>query len=159
MNDIKSAIITITVSMIIYGVVLLFVPKGEMGKTFKTVVALALIFTVVSVIFSFDLNLEFDKTEYKTGIVSDIKTNVNVVDFCEYKLEEYISEEFKFRGIRNFKISVSMDISDENSIFIKSVNVCCNSENYNDCDKILKNLGLVYSLTEIENADFQRSIN
>ena len=159
MNDIKSAIITITVSMIIYGVVLLFVPKGEMSKTFKTVVALALIFTLVSVIFSFDLNLEFDKTDYETGTVSEIKTNVNVVDFCEYKLEQYISEQFKISGIKNFKISVSMDISNENSIFIKSVNVCCNSEDYTNCDKILKNLGLDYSLTEIENADFQRGIN
>ena len=150
MNEIKNIIATLTVSFIVYGVVMLFSPSGEMGKSFKTVVGIALIFTIVFCLFNIDFDIDFKSPEVTENTVLKIDTDSLVIETAEHSLEKYIISQLNSKGLSNIKVSVFMDISSDRSISIKSVEVKCNSDQFSKVDDYLKGLGIPYNLTVVQ---------
>ena len=150
MNEIKNIIATLTVSFIVYGVVMLFSPSGEMGKSFKTVVGIALIFTIVFCLFNIDFDIDFKSPEVTENTVSKIDSDSLVIESAEHSLEKYIISQLNSKGLSNIKVSVFMDISSDRSISIKSVEVKCNSDQFSKVDDYLKGLGIPYNLTVVQ---------
>ena len=150
MNEIKNIIATLTVSFIVYGVVMLFSPSGEMGKSFKTVVGIALIFTIVFCLFNIDFDIDFKSPEVTENTVLKIDTDSLVIENAEHSLEKYIISQLNSKGLSNVKVSVFMDISSDRSISIKSVEVKCNSDQFSKVDDYLKGLGIPYNLTVVQ---------
>lgn len=150
MNEIKNIIATLTVSFIVYGVVMLFSPSGEMGKSFKTVVGIALIFTIVFCLFNIDFDIDFKSPEVTENTVLKIDTDSLVIENAEHSLEKYIISQLNSKGLSNVKVSVFMDISSDRSISIKSVEVKCNSEQFSKVDDYFKGLGIPYNLTVVQ---------
>lgn len=150
MNEIKNIIATLTVSFIVYGVVMLFSPSGEMGKSFKTVVGIALIFTIVFCLFNIDYDFDFKSPEVTENTVSKIDSDSLVIESAEHSLEKYIISQLNSKGLSNIKVSVFMDISSDRSISIKSVEVKCNSDQFSKVDDYLKGLGIPYNLTVVQ---------
>ena len=150
MNEIKNIIATLTVSFIVYGVVMLFSPSGEMGKSFKTVVGIALIFTIVFCLFNIDFDIDFKSPEVTENTVSKIDSDSLVIESAEHSLEKYIISQLNSKGLSNVKVSVFMDISSDRSISIKSVEVKCNSDQFSKVDDYLKGLGIPYNLTVVQ---------
>lgn len=150
MNDVKGIIIALSVSFIIYGVVMLLTPAGDMGKMFKTAVGIALICTVTFSVLSYEPEFDLEFGDVSAN-VADIGAEGLAVASAETALEDYISSALNERGVLSAKVEVIMDISDENSISIQRVEVKCGSSDRYVVEKTLTEMGVPYTLTENEN--------
>ena len=148
MDEIKTVILSLSVSLVIYGVIMLLTPVGSMSGIFKTAVGIALICTVISGVFNSDVKADFEMPRLGAAEVSDIGADLQAVKASEKALEDYLGKYLKESGVSGCDVSVNMDISESGDIFIVAADVRCASDSLNTADTALKKLGIPYNITE-----------
>lgn len=151
MDDLKYIITVITVSFIIYGLVLIFSPAGNMGKYFKSVVGVSLIAVVVLTVSKQGIEFNFGELKSETDIKIDSSVIETVTaEYTNRSVENYIAELLKQNGCKYNKLEVFTYISSDGGISIDRVEISCSSEQSENIKRIVGSLSLRCEITESE---------
>lgn len=150
MDEIKTIIVSLCVSAVIYGVTMILCPGGNMGKTFKTAVGIAVIATIVfsiSTITSNPIKLEdFEISgKYDFNYSNELK-KLEIVNTCK----AYIMEIFQLNNIKETEISVLTNISDDGNIFINEIIIACQKKDAVMVKNLLSDIGTTVNIKERE---------
>lgn len=156
MEAVRTAVTSLCVSMIFFGVIMMLLPKGKMQKTFKTFASVAIVSALISsclglssAVEEFDLSISSEAVESQSSKLSET-LNQQSVNAVESTMSDLISEGFKAAGINNTKISVSADISDGGGIYITNVTVVCDKVDKDKCQKVLNEMSVTAEIRERE---------
>lgn len=151
MTVIKVLVSTVCVSVIFYGAVSFLIPKSVMSKSFKYIISLALLTTVILSVKGMDLkDVSFDSVNSDYAL-SDF-SGINEVTICAYKnaaadsVENIIAERIKNITENPFSVEVLTDISENLDISITEVVVVCNAEDSVKIKQISDELGINISI-------------
>lgn len=145
---IKSAILSLSVTLIFLGVAMLLSPKGAIHKAFKSVVSVCLVTTLIlSIVGVADgvQNMEVDVTaekfsEYSSNLSETVLNQE--IQTVENSVKSLISQQLKLNGIHDFEILVESDILKDNGIYIDSVTVICDEGKSFVCQEVLDSLSI-----------------
>ncbi len=156
METIKEMILALCVSMIIFGVVMMLTPKGNISKSLAVFLSVALVSMIVATVSGIEVNIEgfrFNLSSCDTErISSEFENTIGTLNTSttETAVNILIKETLSAVGIDNAEISTETDISDDNCIRISKVHIICNSEDRETCRREVEKLGIDVSITERE---------
>lgn len=144
MEALKSAVSVISVSMIIYGVVLLVIPSDSAYKSMKYVASVSLLAATLVAFKGVEISNLFDLD------VSDINNNVdytNSVNEYEIKavestLKDLIENKILNIGITDAFCEVKADILLNTSISITEVKIHCRASDVDKIKQVVDELGI-----------------
>ena len=152
MDDLRYIITVLTVSFIIYGLLLVFSPAGNMGKFFKSVVGVSLVAVVVLTVSKQGVDFVFEKTESLNNIKVDASVIETVAaEHSERSTEEYIRGLLKQNGCEYSSLTVRTNISQDGGISIDRVEISCDRRQSEAIKRIINSLSLHCVITEMEN--------
>lgn len=148
METVKNLIASLCVVLIFSGVVMMLIPEGTMKKSVKTLISVIIISVIVSCVFgvseavkgidfsskSIDLN-ETSSSFSKTVQNQSVKS-------IESAVKAVIIDEFEKNGIESAEVSVFADITEDNRIYIKRIEVVCDSEELSQCCIVMDKLSI-----------------
>ncbi|MBO5747140.1 MAG: hypothetical protein J6S13_08665 [Clostridia bacterium] len=162
MEAIKEMILALCVSMIIFGVIMMLTPKGNISKSLTVFLSIALVSMIVATISGIEVNtgeFRFDLSSRDTEIISskleNTISNLNT-STSETAVNILIKEKLSAIGIDNAEISTEVDISDDNSIRISKVHIVCDLEDGETCRREVEKLGIDFSITERGNNEIYK---
>ena len=154
MDTLKTAVSSVSVLMIMLGVVMMLVPEGKMQKPLKTFVSVVVVFGIVtafgsvpSVTEGADFRLSKDSVAANTSLLNGTLTGQNI-SVAEAAVKSMIEERIVSAGVKNAEISVKADISKDNRIYITDVTVVCDSESMTVCHEVLAELSITANFQE-----------
>ncbi len=153
MNEIKTVIAILTVSFIVYGIVLIFTPAGNMGKFFKSVTSVFLIAIVILTVSNADPKFDFN-SEFNTDVhLESSNFNVNSVTkmVIESDIKAYLLKLFAENGVSVDNLSVLTNISDDGSISINKIVIESKTTYFEGIKDIMENENLKYEILETDN--------
>lgn len=156
METVRTAVTSLCVSMIFFGVVMMLVPEGTMHKSFKTFAAVAVISALITSLCGISSAVEelnFDFSDKATALQSsEMAETVNEQNrvVAEKAVSDLITENLSAAGIKNAETSVLTDISDDGGIYITEVAVVCDSSDADTCRKVLDALSVSAEIRERE---------
>lgn len=150
MDTLKEIISVVSVSSVIFGVIMLLCPEGIFSKSFKNAVGIAVIATIVLSIAGIkNISFDFDKFDINSNLsltaANELKS-IEAISACK----AYINDAFESNNIKHVNISVSTNISDSGSIFINEINISCNKNDSPKIKTLLKDIGVKVIVTERE---------
>ena len=152
MEVLKNAITIISVTLILYGVLSMFLPYENMGKSFKYVVSLSLLTSVaislkgvnVSNLFDFnvdDINMEISSEFGQTVLEKEVEST-------EIAVKGILKERFAAFNLEPDEIKVFADISADNCIIISEVIIYCDKGQVSNVRDATNDLGLPITIIE-----------
>ena len=150
MDTLKEIISVVSVSSVIFGVIMLLCPEGIFSKSFKNAVGIAVVATIVFSIAGIkNISFDFDKFDINSNLsltaANELKS-IEAISACK----AYINDVFESNNIKHVNISVSTNISDSGSIFINEINISCNKNDGPKIKTLLKDIGVKVIVTERE---------
>lgn len=150
MDTLKEIISVVSVSSVIFGVIMLLCPEGIFSKSFKNAVGIAVIATIVFSIAGIkNISFNFDKFDINSNLsltaANELKS-IEAISACK----AYINDILESNNINHVNISVSTNISDSGSIFINEINISCNKNVGAKIKTLLKDIGVKVIVTERE---------
>lgn len=150
MDTLKEIISVVSVSSVIFGVIMLLCPEGIFSKSFKNAVGIAVIATIVfSIAVIKNISFDFEKFDINSNLsltaANELKS-IEAISACK----AYINDVFESNNIKHVNISVSTNISDSGSIFINEINISCNKNDGPKIKTLLKDIGVKVIVTERE---------
>lgn len=155
MEDIKYIISVLTVSFIIYGLVLIFSPGGSMGKLCKSIVGISLIAVIVLTVSRQKIDFKLDSIE--TDVIKEDTASVNKAvenvtgKITESNVKEYITSLLKQNGCVVDDLKVFTNISSDGGISIERVEVACKSRQSQTVKSVINSLSIHCVVTETDN--------
>lgn len=156
METVRTAVTSLCVSMIFFGVIMMLIPKGKMQKPFKTFASVAVVAALISsccgfssAVEEFELELSSESFESQSSELSET-VNEQSVSAVESSMSDLISEYLGAAGIKNTEISVLADISETKGIYITNVTVVCDKGDADKCRQVLNEMSLTANITERE---------
>lgn len=152
MSDLKYIITVLTVSFIIYGLILVFTPVGNMGNFFKTFVGVSLIAVVVLTVSRQGIDLKVEAVQGTEAVEPDTSAiEVFTAECSERSVENYIGELLRQNGCKFNKLQVFANISSDGGISIDRVEISCDKQQSAEIKRIVNSLSLhCVILTETE---------
>lgn len=153
MNEIKTVIAILTVSFIVYGIVLIFTPAGNMGKFFKSVTSVFLIAIVILTVSNADPKFDFNSEFNTDAHLESSNFNVNSVTkmVIESDIKAYLLKLFAENGVSVDNLSVLTNISDDGSISINKIVIESKTTYFEGIKDIMENENLKYEILETDN--------
>lgn len=152
MNDLKYIITVLTVSFIIYGLVLIFTPAGNTGKFFKSLVGVSLIAVVVLTVSRQGIEFKWDDTaDTKRIAIDTAAVDDFTAELSENAVESYINGLLTQNGCKVNGLKVFTNISSDGGISIDRVEVECDSYQTETVKKIINSLSIHCVVTENNN--------
>lgn len=149
MEAIKQVVSVVSVSLILYGVLTVVLPEGSMKNSFKYMVSIALLSSIVLTFKNADFNLETDLNFVQSSEKPEqIDVNSIEKEATESSITQYLSEQIQMLTDNPFSIEVLTDISDEGYISIREIIVFCNSEDAEKISELISRLGLKAVINE-----------
>lgn len=154
MNAIKEMVLALCVSIILFGVIMMLTPKGNISKSLTLFLSVALISMIVANISGVEVNtdeLRFNISSSDTETFSsNLENTVGTLNASttEAAVNNLIKEKLLAVGIDDAEISTETDISDDNSINISKVYITCNYEDREICRREVEKLGIDISIIE-----------
>lgn len=152
MDDLKYIITVLTVSFIIYGLILVFTPAGNMGKFFKSIVGVSLIAVVILTVSRQGIELNPKKAAEAERIEFDVSAVETITaQYSERSVEEYIGELLRQNGCEYKNLEVYTNISSDGGISIDRVEISCDSQQSDTVRRLVNALSLHCVITETDN--------
>lgn len=152
MDDLKYIITVLTVSFIIYGLVLIFTPAGNTGKFFKSLVGVSLIAVVVLTVSRQGIEFKWDGTADTKRVETDTAVVDNfTAELSENAVENYINGLLTQNGCEVNGLKVFTNISSDGGISIDRVEVQCDSRQTETVKSIINSLSIHCVVTETDN--------
>lgn len=148
MEAIKQVVSVVSVSLILYGVLTVVLPEGSMKNSFKYMVSIALLSSIVLTFKNTDFNLETDLNFVQSSGIDEIDVNSIEQEAIERSINQYLSEQIQGLTDNPFSIDVLTDISDEGYISIREIIVFCNREDAEIISELISRLGLKAVINE-----------
>lgn len=155
METVRTAVTSVCVSLIFFGVVMLLLPEGVMHKSYKSFVSVAIIAALVSSFGSVSLSAEDIDPKTDINIASQSSQLAEKVTqqeslAVESAVSQLISENLNLKGVTDAEIYVSTDISEDNNIYITEVTVVCDAEKLDICRSVLDTMSITADIRERE---------
>ena len=150
MDEIKVWITGVILSCFIGVIVMFFSPDSSVTVALKTTTALFVVFSFISPIFGDDLSFAIEDDFWQENINSEIlseEINSQMLMTTEFEVKQRLADFLNEMNIVFTNISVTADIDESNSIFIKEITVTLKSES-KDKEEIVKE-----KIREIYNMD------
>ena len=149
MEAIKQVVSVVSVSLILYGVLMVVLSEGSMKNSFKYMVSIALLASIVLTFKNADFNLETDLNFVQSSEKPEqIDVNSIEKEATERSITQYLSEQIQMLTDNPFSIEVLTDISDEGYISIREIIVFCSSEDAEKISELISRLGLKAVINE-----------
>lgn len=148
MEAIKNLIASLCVVLIFSGVAMMLIPEGTMKKSVKTLISVIIISVIVSCVFGVSeavkgMNFSSNNINLNETSSSISKTVQNQsVTSIESAVKAVIVEEFQKSDINSAEVLIFADITDDNRIYIKRIEVVCDSEERSQCRIVLDKLSI-----------------
>lgn len=151
MSDLKYIITVLTVSFIIYGLILVFTPVGNMGNFFKTFVGVSLVAVIVLTVSRQGIDLKLEAVKAAESVQPDSSAIYSfTAEHSEEGLESYICELLKQNGCEFENLRVRANISSDGGISIDRVEISCDKQQSAEIKRIINSLSLHCVITESE---------
>lgn len=154
MDVLKEVALSLSVTMIFFGVVTMLAPSRKTQNIFLQVISVALVSVIVSasvkgcgMFKEFDYNVTASLSFDNYSELEQTVDNINIIT-VENSVKDLILEKFNEQGINDFEIFVKADIFEDNSIKIIEVNVTCNKDDLQKCKQILNELGISANVSQ-----------
>lgn len=146
MTTFKNIASTLSVTLVFFGVILMLLPESKMKKPFVSFASVVLVTCVIAsfsmadkAVDNINLDLKYDISLYDNIVDFGSRTEAEAVKTAVKKV---VTDELAKQGIDFYEVSVTVDILDDTSISIGEVSISCSKEEKENCEKILKDLGL-----------------
>jgi hypothetical protein len=140
----KNAVSVVSVSMIIYGIVLLLVPSDSMYKSIKYVASVSLLSAALVAFRGVELSNIFDLNVSNVNNDIDYTASVNdcEIDMVETTLKDLIENKILNIGITDAFCEVKADILKNTSISITEVKIYCKASDEDKIKQVIDELGI-----------------
>ncbi|MDO4742951.1 MAG: stage III sporulation protein AF [bacterium] len=159
MEGIKDISLIFCICSVVFGVVLVLVPAGRYEKSIKTVVGLlmlAIIFSIAGNNFNFDFEFSVNPdTELATENSLSELSERQVLDLTENVLKQQISQLLDSKGIKDYKIKITMDNSGTNGISISKAEIYLKNADKSVSELIYQNFGIKCEILQQSNSKVQ----
>ncbi len=148
METVKNLIASLCTVLIFSGVAMMLLPEGAMKKSVKTLISVIIISVIVSCVFGVSeavkgMNFSSNNINLKETSSSFSKTVQNQsVKSAESAVKAVIVEEFEKNGIKSAEVLTFADITEDDRIYIKRIEVVCDSEELSQCHIVLDKLSI-----------------
>ena len=144
MEALKNAVSVVSVSMIIYGIVLLLVPSDSMYKSIKYVASVSLLSAALVAFRGVEFSNIFDLNVSNVNYDIDYTASVNdyEIDAVESTLKDLIENKILNIGISDAFCEVKADILEETSISITEVKIYCKASDEDKIKQVIDELGI-----------------
>lgn len=144
MEALKNAVSVVSVSMIIYGIVLLLVPSDSMYKSIKYVASVSLLSAALVAFRGVELSNIFDLNVSNVNNDIDYTASVNdyEIDAVETTLKDLIENKILNIGITDAFCEVKADILKNTSISITEVKIYCKASDEDKIKQVIDELGI-----------------
>ncbi len=144
MEALKSAVSVISVSMIIYGVVLLVIPSDSAYKSMKYVASVSLLAAALVAFKGVDISNIFDLDVLNANNDMDYTKLVNnyEIEAVETSLKDLIENKILNIGITDAFCEVKADILSNTSISITEVKIHCKASDVIKIKQVVDELGI-----------------
>lgn len=144
MEALKNAVSVVSVSMIIYGIVLLLVPSDSMYKSIKYVASVSLLSAALVAFRGVELSNIFDLNVSNVNNDIDYTASVNdyEIDAVETTLKDLIENKILNIGISDAFCEVKADILKNTSISITEVKIYCKASDEDKIKQVIDKLGI-----------------
>lgn len=148
METVKNLIVSLCTVLIFSGVAMMLVTEGTMKKSVKTLISVIIISVIVSCVFGvseavkgIDFNFNNLNLIEASSDFSNTVQNQSVIS-TELAVKAVIVDEFEKNGIKSAQIFTFADITEDNRIYIKRIEVLCDSEELSQCRIVLDKLSI-----------------
>lgn len=148
MGTVKTLIASLCVVLIFSGVAMMLIPEGTMKKSVKTLISVIIISVILSCVFGVSeavKGMNFSSKNINlnemSSLISKTVQNQSVAS-AESAVKAVIVEEFEKNGIKSAQILTFADITEDNRIYIKRIEVICDSEELSQCRLVLDKLSV-----------------
>ena len=146
MSTVKNLIMSVSVTLVFFGVMMLLLPENKMKKPFISFLSVALVAGVISVVSSvntsmYNFNMDFSDKSVNTDDMGAFSRQFNV-HTAEQTVVTIIKSELISEGVDFFEVSANADISEDNSILLTDVVILCNVKDKAKCEQVLEKYGL-----------------
>lgn len=156
METLKAAVSSVSVLMILLGVVMMLAPNGQTQKSFKIFASVVVVFGIVTAFGSVpsltegaDFRLSEDSVAANTSLLNGTVTEQNI-SVAEAAVKSMIEEKLVSAGVKKAEVSVKADILKDNRIYITDVTVVCDTESRPICQNVLSELSISANFRERE---------
>ncbi len=154
MSEIRSIILSMSVTLIFFGTVSVLIPEGGLQKAFGTFRAVAVIAAVAMSVLGVSTavsefkasELELNVSQSNAELESAVK-NSNVAA-AEAAVKLTVTEACRENGIFNAEIEVSANIDSDNCISIVKVKAVCDKADMPKAESVISGLGLPVEVSE-----------
>lgn len=148
METVKTLVTSLCTVLIFSGVAMMLIPEGTMKKSVKTLISVIIISVIVSCVFGVSeavkgMNFSSKNINLNEKNSAFSKTVQNQsVKSAESAVKAVIVEEFEKSDINSAEVFIFADITDDNRIYIKRIEVVCDNEELLQCRIVLDKLSI-----------------
>ncbi|MBQ1183841.1 MAG: stage III sporulation protein AF [Clostridia bacterium] len=148
METVKNLIASLCVALVFSGVAMMLLPESTMKKSIKTLVSVIVISVIISCVFGVSKavkGIDFSSDNFNLSEASSkfSKTvQIQTVESTESAVKTVIVDEFNKSGINSAEVLVFADITEDNRIYIKRIEVVCDNEELAQCRIVLDKLSV-----------------
>ncbi len=148
MSTIKSAALTLSLTLCFLGVVMMLSPKGNINKSFKSFVSICIVAVLVLSVLGVSSGLSSLSFRLEGDEITDVNSGLQKTRLIQEKtatesaVKNLITEGLRQKGITDFIINVNSDISEDNSIYITDVIIKCQDGQSAKCYEVLNSLSI-----------------